>query len=96
MKAMSGFGGKGFKFDETEAQLVSERKKLQKAALGLEDSDDEDPSMDVSRVSHSLYTVTCYNSKSAYEPCHEKTCLWGFRPGRTQTGLYSLRRWLEA
>ena len=21
---------------------------------------------------------------------------WGFRPGRTQTGLYSHRRWLEA
>ena len=49
MKSSSGFGGKGFKFDETEAQLVTERKKLQKAALGLEDSDDEDPSMDVSK-----------------------------------------------
>ena len=24
------------------------------------------------------------------EPRHEKTCLWGFRPGPTQTGLYSL------
>ena len=20
-----------------------------------------------------------------YEPCHDKTCLWGFRPGLTQT-----------
>ena len=50
MKARSGFGGKGFKFDETEAQLATERKKLQKAALGLQDSDDEDPSMDVSTV----------------------------------------------
>ena len=29
------------------------------------------------------------------EPCHEKTCLWGFRPGPTQTGLYSHRRWLK-
>ena len=26
------------------------------------------------------------------EPCHEKTCLWGFRPGPTETGLYSHRR----
>ena len=68
MKAMSGFGGKGFKFDETEAQLVSERKKLQKAALGLEDSDDEDPSMDVSTVLHYqnmlLDTDFSYSSKN--------------------------------
>ena len=26
-----------------------------------------------------------------YEPRHEKTCLWGFRPGKTQTGLLSYR-----
>ena len=68
VKAMSGFGGKGFKFDETEAQLVSERKKLQKAALGLEDSDDEDPSMDVSTVLHYqnmlLDTDFSYSSKN--------------------------------
>ena len=47
IKSSSGFHGKGFKFDENEAQLVSDRKKLQKAALGLADSDDEDPSADV-------------------------------------------------
>lgn len=29
-----GFSGKGFKFDETEAQIVNEKKKFQKAALG--------------------------------------------------------------
>ena len=29
------------------------------------------------------------------EPCREKTCLRGFRPGPTQTGLYSHRIWLE-
>jgi len=29
-----GFSGRGFKFDETEAQSVNERKKFQKAALG--------------------------------------------------------------
>ncbi|EAT33750.1 AAEL013985-PA [Aedes aegypti] len=37
-----GFSGKGFKFDEQEAAAVNERKKLQKAALGLQDSDDDD------------------------------------------------------
>ncbi len=36
MRSHSGFKGKGFKFDETEAQLADERKKLQKAALGLQ------------------------------------------------------------
>ena len=30
------------------------------------------------------------------EPHREKTGLLGFRPGPTQTGLYSHRRWLEA
>ena len=31
-----------------------------------------------------------------YEPRCEKNGLRGFRPGPTQTGLYSHRRWLEA
>ena len=30
------------------------------------------------------------------EPRSEKTGLRGFRPGPTQTGLYSYRRWLDA
>ncbi|KAI5712082.1 hypothetical protein M8J75_005630 [Diaphorina citri] len=30
-----GFGGKGFKFDESEATMANEKKKFQKAALGL-------------------------------------------------------------
>ena len=30
------------------------------------------------------------------EPRHKKTCLWGFRPGTTQTGLCSHKRRLEA
>ncbi|KAA3677808.1 ATP-dependent RNA helicase DDX46/PRP5 [Paragonimus westermani] len=38
----SGFRGKGFMFDEAEAQLNSEKRRAQKAALGLQDSDDED------------------------------------------------------
>ena len=32
----------------------------------------------------------------SYEPRCEKTGLWGFRPGLTQTGLYSHKRWIEA
>ena len=42
------------------------------------------------KVSH------CYNSivrGSSNEPRCEKTGLWGFRPGPTQTGLYRHRRW---
>ena len=31
-----------------------------------------------------------------FEPRCEKTGLRGFRPGPTQTGLYSHRRWIEA
>ena len=34
--------------------------------------------------------------KVPHEPRCEKTGLRGFRPGPTQTGLYSHRRWLEA
>merc|ERR1712071_411442 len=37
-----GFSGKGYKFDESEALAVNEKKKFQKAALGLQDSDEED------------------------------------------------------
>lgn len=38
----SGFSGRGFKFDDAEAQLVNEKKKYQKKSLGLQNSDDED------------------------------------------------------
>ena len=34
--------------------------------------------------------------RSSYETRCEKTGLRGFRPGPTQIGLYSHRRWLEA
>lgn len=40
--ASSGFSGRGFKFDEAEAQLVNEKKKYQKKSLGLQNSDDEE------------------------------------------------------
>ena len=47
---------------------------------------------------HSLLDTTC-NSRAecvVNEPVHEKTNNLGFRPGPTQTRLYSHRRWLEA
>ena len=46
-QAGGGFGGRGFKFDDTEEQLCVDRKKLQKAALGMHDSDDEDGGKDI-------------------------------------------------
>ena len=36
MRTGGGFGGTGFKFDEAEAQYTTEKKKYQKAALGLQ------------------------------------------------------------
>lgn len=49
-----GFSGKGFKFDETEAMMVNEKKKFQKAALGLQDSDDEDLEHDIDQQIESM------------------------------------------
>ena len=37
-------------------------------------------------------TITMFS----FEPLHEKTCLWGFWPGTTQTRLYSDRIWIQA
>uniref|UniRef100_A0A9J8D7W4 Probable ATP-dependent RNA helicase DDX46 n=1 Tax=Cyprinus carpio carpio TaxID=630221 RepID=A0A9J8D7W4_CYPCA len=55
IKSSSGFSGKGFKFDETEHALANERKKLQKAALGLHDSDDEDAALDIDEQIESMF-----------------------------------------
>ncbi|XP_053935360.1 probable ATP-dependent RNA helicase DDX46 [Cuculus canorus] len=55
IKKSSGFSGKGFKFDETEQALANERKKLQKAALGLQDSDDEDTAIDIDEQIESMF-----------------------------------------
>ncbi|KAJ6667959.1 hypothetical protein lerEdw1_016280 [Lerista edwardsae] len=55
IKKSSGFSGKGFKFDETEEALANERKKLQKAALGLQDSDDEDTAVDIDEQIESMF-----------------------------------------
>ena len=36
-----------------------------------------------------------YRTVDLNEPCREKSCLWGFRPGLTQTGLYGVRSGLK-
>jgi len=55
VRSQSGFRGKGFKFDDTEAQLADDRKKLQKAALGLQDSDDEDAGRDIDQQIEDMF-----------------------------------------
>ena len=45
-----------------------------------------------SEILKTFFLVTSYKN----EPRCEKAGLRGFRPGPTQTGLYSHRRWLEA
>ncbi|XP_070186691.1 probable ATP-dependent RNA helicase DDX46 isoform X2 [Littorina saxatilis] len=55
IKSASGFKGKGFKFDEMEAQLADDRRKVQKAALGLHDSDDEDAGMDIEQKIEDMF-----------------------------------------
>merc|ERR1719356_1859395 len=47
VKSGGGFGGTGFKFDETEATYTTEKKKYQKAALGLQDSDEDDNEQEI-------------------------------------------------
>ena len=42
VKSGGGFSGKGFKFDESENQQAADKKKQQKATLGLQDSDDDE------------------------------------------------------
>jgi len=57
VKTGGGFGGTGFKFDETEATYTSEKKKFQKAALGLQDSDDDDVEQEIDAQIESLLSA---------------------------------------
>ena len=47
-----------------------------------------------------LYGCICHFKAALFlgfiEPPHEKTCLWGLQPGKTQTGLLSYRDYLES
>ena len=46
---------------------------------------------------HQICTLSLLlNAETQFEPHHEKNQHSGFRPGPTQTRLYSYRRWLEA
>ena len=47
-------------------------------------------------VAEVWYRVIKIDAPGKYETPHEKTCLWSFRPGPIQTGLYNHRRWPEA
>ena len=53
---------------------------LERSALGLGFS-----------CSHWTFMMDSYPTREIYEPRHDKTCLRGLRPGRTQTGLLSYR-----
>ena len=49
------------------------------------------------RLGKNLVFSRCGSYKPMpYKPLHEKNNNLGFRPGPTQNGLYSHRRWLEA
>ena len=48
------------------------------------------------QLSHTVLHLLVWVTTTLFEPPCEKTGLLGFRPGPTQTGLYSHRRWLEA
>ena len=78
IKSFSGFHGKGFKFDETEAQLADERKKLQKAALGLQDSDDEESGVDVRIyiITWRHIALTCHFTETLTKFENELTYFW--------------------
>ena len=51
---------------------------------------------DFDHVCGIVFTDSPFVVARLFEPRREKTGLRGFRPGPTQTGLYSLRTWLEA
>jgi ATP-dependent RNA helicase DDX46/PRP5 len=57
----SGFAGTGFKFDDAEKQMDKDRKKMQQAALGLNDSDDDE----VSNVDIDKQIEQIFNSKKS-------------------------------
>ena len=48
------------------------------------------------RADNEAFLCSTFFSVLSFEPRREKTGLRGFRPGPTQTGLYKLRKELEA
>ena len=47
-------------------------------------------------MSHLVLVDGCACMMNKYEPRNEKSCLRGFHPGLTQTGLYNHKRCIEA
>ena len=50
-------------------------------------------------LSIEIYIRECLGvirNTGSFEPRHEKTCLWGLQPGKTQTGLLRYRDYLQA
>jgi len=66
VKTGGGFGGSGFKFDEVEATYTTEKKKFQKAALGLQDSDDDDQEQEIDMQIENL--LSAKRTVKALEP----------------------------
>ncbi|XP_075260075.1 putative ATP-dependent RNA helicase DDX46 isoform X3 [Convolutriloba macropyga] len=64
-----GFGGKGFKFDDTEREMDAERKKLQKISHGMGESDDEDDQIIESKIEQMFDTK---KSVKTVEPSAEE------------------------
>uniref|UniRef100_A0A672GAC5 Probable ATP-dependent RNA helicase DDX46 n=1 Tax=Salarias fasciatus TaxID=181472 RepID=A0A672GAC5_SALFA len=87
IKSSSGFSGKGFKFDETEHALANERKKLQKAALGLQDSDDEDGALDIEEQIESMF-----NSKKRVKDLSAPAAAPGGLPGFGPTSAGNIQK----
>lgn len=79
VKTGGGFGGTGFKFDEIEAQYTSEKKKYQKAALGLHDSDDEDVEQEIDAQIEALLAPK--RTVKAIDPGSMSATLPGVTPG---------------
>ena len=71
---------------------IGKTKNKKNTGLRLEISDIENI---LFRQQNTKKVVISLLSSTSYEPRCEKTGLWGFRPGPTQTGLYNDRRWLE-
>ena len=48
---------------------------------------------DNNRIGRSVILATLFLSKPPIKPCHDQTCLQGFRRGPIQSRLYSHRKW---
>ena len=66
VKSISGFSGRGFKFDETEEAMAKERKQIQKAALGLQDSDEDEPAQNVSNDIKIIVGSLCFSKPVSF------------------------------